>query len=424
MPNTLLVSFIGVGKPGIRGSETAYAQTRYKFSGERIYETCIFGSALRQFLIDTHNTIKRWLIMGSEDSIWPALYEITDATDDVIDAWTQISEAYDNREINQKKLDIWAKALSEHLANMQNIETEIILKLTGVGETEESQMAIINSIIEASKDCKSIELDISHGLRHQPVIASSAAFMLKQTKQIYDVNFYNGAYELRDRSLPKKEQASPVVELSIVKDVLDAGIALSEYEHTGSIKPLTDKLKLKKEEKEIIDELLYLEEINQPTKKIQAVFKIVSEYDSKSPWDEFITKKITKKLNYGKEEYLWKRMLSRAEKELKYERYLHAIVLTFEALLVKIVLVKELTGKFPRGEARDLVNKGGLCWENGINNFLRNFGFLRNTVAHGDQPMNGYVAKSIQTPKNLEKEITKGIKVVRDIFEDEVAQKK
>jgi hypothetical protein len=181
---------------------------------------------------------------------------------------------------------------------------------------------------------------------------------------------------------------------------------------------LTDQLRLTKEQRDMIDELIFLEEINQPTRLTKKVYTFIDDYESNVVWEEHLTRRICKELKYGSQEYFWQRMLSRAEKELKYGHLLHAIVLAYEALLVKIVLVKELKGEFPRGQARNLINKGALGWEKGYDSFLRNFGFLRNTIVHGDQPMNGYVANSIEKPEKLEEEIRKGIRIVWEIFED------
>ena len=97
---TVLVSFIGIGTPtdADTSSKSGYRTAKYNFPAEKDFaveeiEASIFGSVLLKRLQNMNRQVSRWLILGTEQSIWDDLIDVFPEAeqDDLLEIWNEVT---------------------------------------------------------------------------------------------------------------------------------------------------------------------------------------------------------------------------------------------------------------------------------------------------------------------------------------------
>ncbi len=214
-----------------------YRTATYDFTpeGGAQHTASLFGAALLRHLQSQSDPPRRWLILGTAQSIWDALVEALpeemrgDA--EVCSLRDEIRAAVKAGNVNPDQLKLWEQCLGERL----NVECHC--ELVGSGDREEDQQAMWTAIDEHVMEGDDLVMDVTHAFRSLPILASFMTMFLRWTKHVKTVDLVYGAFGM---GLDKK--ITPVVHLPLCQKLLEASEAVATLRHTGNYVPLAQCL--------------------------------------------------------------------------------------------------------------------------------------------------------------------------------------
>ena len=392
---TVLVSFIGVGTPTetSTSSRGGYRTAVYNFPpengipGEEI-ESSIFGSVLLRRLRNMDRQVTRWLIFGTEQSIWDDLIDVfpPGEQDDLVEIWADVSNYVPKRgkyspstPMTQEILNKWQKALSEKLG------IQVFCSLAGDCMTQESQEAVYQALNNVVQDGDNIVMDITHGLRHQPVLTSFMVMFLRWYRNVKKVEIYSGVLEL----------GAQVVKLDMCNQILESTEALAIYQNTGNYAPMGKCLNVSDDYATNISVLSFADEINRADRRTPVKLKAEIESATLNPIQNSLRQPIEEALNWTTKENLAKRLGYKARKSFEHKQYLKAITLLWEALLVagcRRYIIPNPDSIRSRHESEDKLYKR---LKHGDRETLKKIEWLRNSVVHSSRTSDADVQKAL-----------------------------
>jgi CRISPR-associated DxTHG motif protein len=167
--------------------------------------------------------------------------------------------------------------------------------------------------------------DISHGFRHQPIIATHVVSLMRWTHSISSVSFYSGVWEARDHN-----NVAPVAVMPICQELVNATEAAATLALTGNFEPLARCLGHNAEM------AWFLENTNQlGNARTQArhLRNLVTHHDDAVKAE--LAALLQERLQWSEGDRFADRVLETARTALDRKDYLRAIVLGYEALLIR-----------------------------------------------------------------------------------------
>lgn len=262
-----LISFIGTGMRPQEGdvrslSRSGYVRATYRFpapaeAADHLETASLFGAALLLWLRASGRPVSRWLVLGTPPSLWCDLAEAfpEGRGDGLLDCFDRVADAVKDRNTPEALLREWERTLAA-IAD----EPELQFRITGAGETPASQWQLWNAILAAVGEGDEVILDITHGFRHLPVLASFMVMLLRWLRSVPRVDLYYGAL---DMGPAHGDQGFPVLHLPLCGALLEATEAVATLRHTGSYGALADCLQEPGELKERLQRVAFADEINQ-----------------------------------------------------------------------------------------------------------------------------------------------------------------
>ena len=403
---TILISFIGIGTAADAntGSKSGYRTANYKFPAENGFaaqelESSIFGSVLLERLRSLRREVSRWVILGTEQSIWNDLIEIlpTAKQNELLELWDEITSFVPVRgkyqpptPMMQELLARWQTALSEKYGG-----TEIVCRLVGDCLTDESQNKVYQALLETVGENDEIVLDITHGLRHQPALASFMVMFLRWLRNVKTVEIYSGVLDMNQQ----------VVKLDLCSDLLKASEAVATYRATGNFGLIGKSLELGAEFETNLEKLVFANEVNRADRLTpQKLKKTIGENAEKfSALQNSLNPILAESLQWSEQGNFTKRMSHRAKHAFEHKQFFQAIALLWESLLIAgchKFNIANPTNHNSRVEAENMLYEE-LDFEDG--RILRKVECLRNAVMHGTSP-SGHLAGDVTKALNDENE--------------------
>lgn len=203
----------------------------------------MFTIALVEYLRRSSNTsLDRLVVLGTAASVWPALLEIvpeSPARDDLL------LRAYEREEDPARAFD--DTLLDEIARALRNagIAREVRCSLITEAQSVDEQRAFLDVLDKAlapeagggATHSDSVHVDVTHGLRHHPILVLQALLALEQTHGVRIDGVYYGAFELR-----RGGTVTPVVELHGALELARLQQAAALYQHAGTLRPLLDAI--------------------------------------------------------------------------------------------------------------------------------------------------------------------------------------
>src|SRR5690554_1619038 len=203
-----------LGKP--QKTDGHYEETTYLLNGQQI-NTSNIGLAL-----DEHLQPDRLVFLGTAGSRWGSLLELYDLADANGDLWGDLGEGSDHDRVSQENLDQLGQALSEHL------NKPVRCRLVPYLEQENDTPAFLRIIYDEVNEEERVSLDVTHGLRHLPMMMMLCAMYLRVARQATIQGIYYGAFDRRN-----DQGQAPVVRLDGMLHIMDWVQALNTFDKDG-----------------------------------------------------------------------------------------------------------------------------------------------------------------------------------------------
>jgi len=220
-----------------------YAFTTYEVEQQQF--SCRFmGLGLAQAL-----KIPRIRILGTSGSMWDVLLDQLGATRDE-SAWVGLSDAVRQDQVTQALLHSFEREL-----NASQSAHVFELRLLPYGFEEDKQVDILHAL-SSGLDGKEHEvtLDITHGMRHLPVLGMLSMMYLQSIGHATVRNVFYGVFD-------RKNPVNPVVNLSGLLHIQEWIKCLDQFDKDGDYSVFSPLLKRDGLPGQLLEEAAFLERI-------------------------------------------------------------------------------------------------------------------------------------------------------------------
>ncbi|HPN39435.1 MAG TPA: TIGR02221 family CRISPR-associated protein [Melioribacteraceae bacterium] len=232
-----LIILLGKGQENL-SKETArnYRTAKYYIDNNKSnYITSPFvGEAIIR-LINKYDILH---IIGTKESMWEQLffYCIKDNLNlENEKIWNQVFEVCEKKELkeNTKLTNIYENKIADYLG------VQVKIHIIDTGKDVDEMWNIFEEISSIPNNGDTISLDITHGLRFQPILVTLALIYFKSLFQkiIIDEFFY-GAFELQN----KQDELTPIMRLGEIIKMLDWINAANSFKKYGDITAINSLL--------------------------------------------------------------------------------------------------------------------------------------------------------------------------------------
>lgn len=388
---TTVVSFLGTGQRLTpQDPRSGYRTTTYRFilpvGAEFLQSTSLFGTALVRFLQHSGTEIDRWIVLGTSASLWSELNQSLSEPESVIEQYCLIDDRVAARTVDDAALEQWEECLNRHTTPLQ-----LRLCLTGEALDPESQQQIAAALFSNIPRGNDVVFDISHGYRHQPVIATFLISLIRWTHAIRSVRLFSGVFEARQGDV------TPVLELPICQKLVNAAEAAATLAVTGNYEPVARCLER--------DAALawFLENTNQlGNARTHAQQLRTGASGSTDVVEIQLAELLQGRLQWSEQGVFASRVRQSAGTALDRGDYFRAIVLGYEAILIQ-------AGQFLYPAADPLSYQSRQNAENALfarlmgddRELLRDLQHTRNACAHGTRSDRASVQQVLRRPQEF-----------------------
>ncbi|MBV5310880.1 TIGR02221 family CRISPR-associated protein [Chromatium okenii] len=354
----ILLTFLG----RVPKDQQGYRLTRYDF-GDDINEppTAFFGWSLQRRL-----TPDRLVILGTAGSMWDHLFENDSAFNDAADVAIDLMGAVEEKRVTAAHLAPLAPILSARLG------CEVCLELIPYARDSAEQIELLRIMANHVNAGDRVNLDVTHGFRHLPMLAILAALHLRSVRHADIGGIWYGAYD-------QDTGAAPVHNLIGLLHIADWLQALHTYDKDGDygvFAPLLGSAG------SLLAEAAFFERTTNPVKAREKLTTWVNRED-RVPADDPAAALFSDALH---ERIRWYRGASRdqwesalAQEYLDRGDYVRAAVYGLESRISNQVM--EEHGNTNAYESREQAERV-LKSKNAFNTLKR----VRNALAHGARP--------------------------------------
>jgi CRISPR-associated Csx2 family protein len=373
----VLISFLGK-KPGGK----SYQETGYEFSPGDVERTSFFGLALARRVRP-----RQLVVLGTVGSMWDVLIEHLLGESLPETEAMELIEKVSQNGITQAQLDRLAPRIEQAMG------IACRLQLIPFGRDQKQQIKILRAMSEHVAHGDEVHMDLTHGLRHLPMLGLLSALYLREARKAVVAGIYYGAFELGNTQ-DDGVRLTPVLRLEGLLRVADWVRALAIYDHTSDYSvfaPLLQQEGLNN----TLAEAAFFERIFNPEKARQKLTGIhLPELKEKTIGGLF-AEDIETRID-------WYRKSARSEQEkqlartyLEKREYVRAVTYGYEALAT--ALVEKKAGNICDFEQRDKAIKEAGQQDPAI----RQFAYLRNELVHGCRSRNAGIQRLVDNERQL-----------------------
>ncbi|GFO73308.1 hypothetical protein BJAS_P4043 [Bathymodiolus japonicus methanotrophic gill symbiont] len=382
-----LISFLGKAREGGK-----YQTANYDFEGQ-IKITQFFGLGLREVIQP-----QQLIILGTRGSMWDVFYEKFADSEQQEEHWIALSESATSNQVTQDQLNACAGDLTEKLGLV------CILQLIPYGVNEQEQTEILKIMANDIQKGDQVSLDLTHGLRHLPMLGLLSAMYLQTAKQVIITGIYYGALELTEN------QKTPVMRLDGLLKIADWIGALHGFDKTGDIAHFSELLK----QEGMVPETAYLLKeaaFHEGTLSITNARKPLRDFAKQTSGQlpgiaELFSDSLNERISWKDQNSIYLRQREKSLFYLQQGDYVRASALGYEAVITHHLKKNNPSADMENYEVRDEVRKTIETQLSKVDvtayKLLRN---IRNSLAHANRPNKGEIQSILSDEALLQKKL-------------------
>lgn len=384
-----LISFLGRGNPD-RGKR--YRQATYEFATGQRQTTEFFGLGLtRQIRPD------RLLILGTTGSMWDVLLFSLGLDQEHDDALLALTESADANQTTQEELDRLTSVVSERLG------LPVALRLIPYGWNTDEQAGILQRMAADIAEGDMVTLDVTHGLRHLPMLAQMSALYLRRVKKVEICGLYYGALDMT------RDGLTPVMNLRGLLDIADWTGAVQSFDKDGDYGVFAPLIREQSPTAaNLLKESAFYERTTRPGQARNRLRELAVLLDQQplTGIGALFTPTLQARLVWCREERLYQRQQALARLYLEHNDFLRAALLGFEAFITRLMQQQGMSN-FDHWTQREAVKKAYETRHKTLRPrsdeyqrycLLRD---LRNHLAHGNAPPQVEIQKVLASTEQL-----------------------
>ncbi len=416
----ILITFLGTGK---KGNDDFYEKEKYHFDNDNTpyYEHNFFGLAVLDHLITKENKPDKLVILGTPSSMWNALFEIKgEVKEDDEDDWASLADAIEENTDSPEDEATEEEKITEYFPSLQNFLNKCLninceLRIIPYGESQDKQIAILKKMAECVKDKDTVSLDITHGLRHLPMLVILSAMYLEVIKSVNINGIFYGAEGIKNRH----DDITPALNLEGLLGIAKWYGALKSFDKDGDYGVFADLLEqdgLKTNQTKLLNEAAFFERIFNVS---QAARKLTA-FSNKVPEDlpgigSLFSDTLNSCTSWAKKANVYVRQRDMAYSFLNKQDYSRAAIFAVEAFITHLMIelktnIEDITNNKQRSKVKKRYQNKQLNRIKEKNRYdFQLLNQLRNKMAHSDDQLPKKV-QEIMESENPQQELETTLK--------------
>jgi len=380
-----------------------YSQATYEFEDASRRSSRFFSLELCK-----HIKPDKLIILGTTGSMWDSLLLETELSDysglqeDIL----SLGEAAQEDAVTQETLDI----LSIQLEEVLGLPCE--LKLLPYGRTPQEQTKTLEILVNCFDEGDTATLDITHGLRHQPMLIQQSALLVRSLKNVSISAIHYGALELTENAI------TPVMRVDGILEIDQWNQAVSIYDKSGDYSGFVPLLKASGFSKNALDSLQdagFYEQTNnieKATVKLKNFLTLLKKEEALcSPHAALFLPDLKERFAWVQKDQPYQRQSAVAWQALENGNLMRSSIYGFEAFISK--LVDNDRAGVNSYDTRDLAKQAyedeepAESWDE-----YRLLRGIRNNLAHSSSQCHSTVKKAISSRTELALTLKRVFKVL------------
>lgn len=371
---TVQISFLG---KSMLDSQTGYRTTRYRFENGAIHESAFFALSLAESLQP-----QRLVLLGTAGSMWDTLVENQVEDDALEQQRLALIDAVRDNAVTDDLLAPLAPLVEQRLG------TEVVMKVIPYGYDAGEQSTILTLMADSlNQHTGGVVLDVTHGLRHLPMLALVAAFYLEKVAGIKVDDILYGAYEMRDA-----DNRVPVLSLKGLLDIMDWVQALTSYDREGNYAafiPLLEEAGMDSITLNHLRRAAHAERVFNHQDASTNLLQVLPVLENDLPGaGSLFTPALRRRLEWARDTKPHRRLAAIARERLAHGDYVRAAIATDAAFLTGMVKDGERTSEYETFEKIKKEFRNGQRGDPDKQSDYEALTRLRNALAHGTSPKN------------------------------------
>jgi CRISPR-associated Csx2 family protein len=387
-----LISFLGKSQK----RNGCYSSANYDFNGH--VETTQF------FSLGLKNVIKpdRLTILGTSGSMWDVLFENFAQAEEFEDQKLLLIDAVEHDRVTQEQLNACEPLLKECLG------IDCQLSLIPYGDNAQTQVDILKTMAKGIVKGDQVSLDLTHGLRHLPMLGLLSAMYLQTAKKVEIKGIYYGALDRTSKD--NVNPLTPVMRLEGLLHIADWISALHGFDKTGDIAPFSDLLQqegLSADTAELLKIAAFHESVLNVTSARKPLRDFARQTEKGLPGiASLFQDNLNERISWVDQDNIYLRQREKAQFYLQQGDYVRAAALGYEALITRHLKQQNPSADAESYALRDDIKQklkeqaggGGPDYK-----LLRN---IRNSLAHANRDNTKDVQQALSSEERLKQKLS------------------
>jgi CRISPR-associated Csx2 family protein len=342
-----LVSLLGKVK-NPKYVDSNYRKANYYFSENNIETSRFFGLTLLK-----NTQVDKFTVLGTTGSMWDNLMlevSLDKHYPHLEDRILKLGEDAHANQIQQADLD----KFSDYMAEVLQVSCE--LKLIPYGRNPKEQAQTLQILMQSFSYGDQATLDVTHSLRHLPMLVQQSALLLQTSKSVKIHGIYYGALELT------QNEQTPVMRLEGLLEINDWNQALAHYDKQGDYSvliPVLTKSSLSSQMIDYLENAAFYEQTNNVQKarnQLKKFLLALKQHDhQKDIYLNLFLPALEDRFKWVNEDKLYQRQTAVAWLALEHGNLLRATLYGFEAFIT--YLVQKQAGNPDQYESREMAKQ-------------------------------------------------------------------
>jgi CRISPR-associated Csx2 family protein len=387
----LQISFLGKSQ---LDSRTGYRPARYRFDDSEVIETAFFGLALvRKMKPD------RLLLLGTAGSMWDVLVE-NQIDDDRLEAERlALIDAVRENHVTDELLAPLADVIGERVG------CPVELRVIPYGRDAAEQAQILDTVarVVSATKVREVMLDVTHGLRHLPMLALVAAFYLQHVARVDVADILYGALEMMT------EEGAPVLSLRGLLAGMEWIEALSAYDRDGDygvFVPLLQTAGLADAPLQHLRRAAHAERVFNHQYAAQELRNFLPHLEAGLPgMAALFAPHLKDRIAWAQQHDPHRRLAAIARERLAHGDFVHCAIAACSGFLASLAQRGERLSDYDTHIKIEEAFRQGQRGNPDLRDTYEELKRLRNALAHGTPPRNGDTRYTLADPERLQERL-------------------
>ncbi len=370
-----------------------YRSIQYDFGDGAGQSHRYFGLALAEH-IKPHQLI----VLGTTGSMWDMLLESIGLEEQNEEFWSELIDSANGNCTTQSQLDELSSIINGQLPYQMS------LRLIPYGRDTHEQEQILTCMADELEEGSQVSLDVTHGLRHLPMLMQMSALYLREMRKVRISGVYYGSLDM------SRNGVAPVMRLEGWLELADWAMALHNFDRDGDYGVFVPLFRRENAHRQadLLSEAVFYERtfrVGDARGKLRKFLKALDDIELECT-SRLFQPMLRERLSWCEQDNLYQRQQQLAHSYLKNDDFLRCIIFAFEGFITRLCWqegLKDFDDYNKRQEIKERYEQTGP--RDKTYSAYKELRDIRNGLAHGDRVAKREVQSVMSSPDKLRAKI-------------------